>query len=154
MNAPLDLGCSPVEWTPEQTWDLDIFVPGKPMTKGNLTGFKMGTRIKLTEKSGTEQRQWSAFVHDTAAQAWSGGPTDQAVEFHVEFVIPRRKAAPKGRTDPHTRKPDGDKLLRAVWDALTHVVWVDDAQVVRWSGSKREAEIGETPGARIRVALR
>lgn len=137
----------------EASWDLDVFVPGKPMTKGNLTGFRMGTRIKLTEKSGTEQRQWSAFVHDTAVQAWVGGPAAGPVEFYVEFVMPRRKGAPKRRTDPHTRKPDGDKLLRAVWDALTHVVWADDAQIVRWAGSKREAELDETPGARIRVRV-
>jgi crossover junction endodeoxyribonuclease RusA len=33
--------------------------------------------------------------------------------------------------------PDGDKLERAVWDALTNAqVWEDDARVVDWSGQK------------------
>lgn len=43
--------------------------------------------------------------------------------------------------------------MRAVWDSLSLVVFVDDARIVVWSGSKRIAEIGETPGARIAVAL-
>lgn len=137
-------------------WLLDIFVAGAPQTKGNLTGFRMGTRIKLTEKSGADQRLWAALVHDEAVKAWRAagraGPTTTAVSVRTDFVMPRRKSAPKRRTDPHIRKPDGDKITRSVWDAMTHVVYADDAQIVEWSGSKREAEIGETPGARIRVA--
>jgi Holliday junction resolvase RusA-like endonuclease len=31
---------------------------------------------------------------------------------------------------------DGDKLMRAALDALTGVVYKDDSQVARWSGSK------------------
>lgn len=143
----------------EQAWvdfadddTLMFFVPGKPLTKGNLTGFKMGNRIKLTEKNGAEQREWVAFVRDRAQQMWGDrAPISDAVRVVVDFVMPRRATAPKRSTPAHTRKPDGDKLTRCVWDALTHVVFVDDAQVVQWAGSKREAEIGEVPGARIQV---
>lgn len=30
---------------------------------------------------------------------------------------------------PHTKKPDIDKLLRALLDAMTGIVWADDSQV-------------------------
>ena len=36
----------------------------------------------------------------------------------------------KKRRAYHTVKPDLDKLVRAVKDALKHVLWKDDAQVI------------------------
>lgn len=143
---PLPLGAA---------WDLDVFVPGTPTTKGSIIAVrhnKTGRAVAIPTNS-VKQREWQAYVRDVIGQEWDQGPTTAPVHVQVDFVMPRRKTAPKGRTDLHIRKPDGDKLERAVWDSLTSIVWADDAQVVRWSGSKREAEIGETPGARIRVAL-
>lgn len=141
---------------PGEPWDLDVFVPGKPEPKGSTRAFVRGGRAVTVADNKTTQKAWASYVRDAVAQAWDelpGGPTAAAVYVRVDFVLPRRASAPKRSTPAHVRKPDGDKLTRCVWDALTHVVWVDDAQVVEWSGSKREAEIGETPGARIRVAL-
>lgn len=139
---------------------LDVFVPGKPEPKGSTKAFavrannRRGMRAVTIADNKETQKAWSTRVHEAVTMAWNGlGPHAGPVRVHVDFVMPRRASAPKRSTPPHTRKPDGDKLTRCVWDALTHVVWVDDAQVVEWSGSKREAEIGETPGARIRVAL-
>lgn len=145
----------------ELAWALDVFVPGKPAPKGSTKGFHRGGRVIITADNGPDQRDWSSRVRDAVAEGWRRygvhsdrpGPTAAPVHVVVDFVMPRRASAPKRRTDPHVRKPDGDKLTRCVWDALTHIVWVDDAQVVSWAGGKREAEIGETPGARIRVAL-
>jgi len=157
MTTPLDLGCGPTEWTPAEptqpAWDLDVFVPGTPTTKGSLIAVrhnKTGRAVAIPTNS-KNQRAWQAYVRDEIGQVWDRGPTTAPVHVEIDFVMPRRKSAPKGRTDPHTRKPDGDKLERAVWDSLTTIVWADDAQVVRWVGSKREAELDETPGARIRV---
>lgn len=137
----------------ETVWALDVFVSGTPTTKGSLIAVKhksTGRAVAIPTNS-ANQRAWQAYVRDEILQAWDRGPTVESVHIEIEFVMPRRKSAPKGRTDPHTRKPDGDKLERAVWDSLSKLVWADDAQVVRWAGSKREAEPDETPGARIRV---
>ena len=51
----------------------------------------------------------------------------------------------------HASAPDIDKLCRAVMDALSSVVWVDDRQVARLVASKRWPDEGEAPGASIRV---
>lgn len=131
---------------------LKVFVPGHPSVKGNLVGYKMGNRVRLVERSGETQRAWSAMVRDRADQArWRAGPHPGAVSCAIDFVLPRRKSAPKTRTDPHTRKPDVDKLARAVLDALTGVTWLDDAQVVDLRVTKREAGRDEGPGAYLMV---
>lgn len=165
MSTPLDLGCQQPEWIPEQAWTdfadedlLTFFVPGRPEPKGSTKSFaikannRRGMRAVTVADNDETQRNWTAFVRDRAQQTWAPRPPiDGPVRVVVDFVMPRRASAPKRSTPPHTRKPDGDKLTRCVWDALTHVVFVDDAQVVAWGGSKREAEIGEVPGARIKV---
>lgn len=46
---------------------------------------------------------------------------------------------------------DGDKLTRAVWDALVPRVIADDSMIASWSGSKRWCEPGEEPGATITI---
>ena len=48
--------------------------------------------------------------------------------------------------EPATVVPDGDKLERALWDALTGLAFADDRQVIGWSGLKRYASPLERPG--------
>lgn len=144
--------------TPSTTataWDLDVFVPGQPVTKGSAKAFmRPGGKFPVVKQDNSAaQRAWVAFVRDAVLQAWSRGPHDAPFMLDVEFVLPRRAGAPKTFTPAHTRKPDVDKLLRAVGDALSQVVWTDDSRVTDWHGTKREAAPGETPGARIRLRV-
>lgn len=136
-------------------WDLDVFVPGDPTTKGSIIAIKhrtTGKAIAIPSNS-TNQKAWGAHVRAVALEAWGErGPMLGPVVIVCRFVKPRRKSAPKNGTPPHTRQPDGDKLERAVWDSLSKLVWGDDSQVVLWGGSKREADAGEMPGVYIRVA--
>ena len=59
-----------------------------------------------------------------------------------------RLDAPVGTTQ---RSPTSTSSARAVLDALSSVVWVDDRQVARLVASKRWPDEGEAPGASIRV---
>ncbi len=34
------------------------------------------------------------------------------------------------------RRTDGDNLMKNVWDSFNEIVWLDDSQVVEWSGAK------------------
>lgn len=151
---------------PGHAWDLDVFVPGNAVTQGSTRAFaipgKGGARPRAVVVSDRKPdlATWRSDVVSVAGQAWppmpgavGSGPTDLPVVVLVDFVLPRRKSAPKTRTGPHTRKPDLDKLTRAVWDGLTHVVIADDSQVVASAETKREAQPGETPGARIRLSV-
>lgn len=138
---------------------VETFVPGEPAPKGSTRAFavkasnRRGMRAVTVPDNGPAQRGWTSAV---VAAVLDGYGSDRPlycgpVHVHVDFVMPRRKSAPKTSTPAHTRKPDGDKLTRCTWDALTGTVIADDAQIVAWSGSKREAEPGERPGAYVRV---
>jgi Holliday junction resolvase RusA-like endonuclease len=64
-------------------------------------------------------------VHDVFAEA------GVAVHVGVTFVFARPKSVSASRTMPVV-KPDLDKLARSTADALTGVLYVDDAQVVSY----------------------
>jgi len=66
-------------------------------------------------------------------------------------VLPRPKSAPKTKTPAAVKRPDVGKCARAILDAITGVVIVDDAQVTDLHATKRLAELGEPPGVRITV---
>jgi len=73
------------------------------------------------------------------------------------FVFPRpvsktRKTKPNLRYW-HCQSPDVDNLLKAVWDALSNQVWIDDKQVVRGEFGSCVAGDGDRSGALIRVRL-
>jgi crossover junction endodeoxyribonuclease RusA len=48
--------------------------------------------------------------------------------------------------------PDIDKLTRAVLDALTSIVWVDDSQVVRLTASKVYVDRWQEEGVHLDVS--
>jgi crossover junction endodeoxyribonuclease RusA len=90
---------------------------------------------------------WRADIRDAAMRAVDGLPTSAYWERPLAVGIQFRLARPKGhylpansrRDRPFLRdnapkhpagKPDLDKLIRAVLDALTGLVWRDDSQVV------------------------
>jgi crossover junction endodeoxyribonuclease RusA len=79
----------------------------------------------------------------------------EPVTIEVVFYLPRPQyLLTKGKAPlavPHTKKPDVDKLARACKDALTGVVWTDDAQVTDLIARKRYCAAGEFPRATIRV---
>lgn len=57
----------------------------------------------------------------------------------------------KGGTPPAIKKPDLEKLTRAIKDAMTGVVYFDDSQVIEEHARKRLADVGELMGAHILV---
>ena len=68
--------------------------------------------------------------------------------------MPRPKTTPKSYTPAAVKKPDIDKLCRAILDGITHVVIATDSQVTRLVADKRLAEIGEEAHVRIQVEER
>ena len=60
----------------------------------------------------------------------------------------RRQDAALAGTERPTTKPDADNVAKVIADACNGVVWVDDAQVVELSVSKRYSA---TPGVMVEV---
>lgn len=128
---------------------ISFFVPGHPQTQGSLTSFKHHSTGKIITPQNKKVITWRGIVSIYAAQAMSGqkiitGP----VYIDTIFYFLRPKCHYRTGKNAHILKDnapafpikqstgDGDKLTRAIWDALTGVVFSDDSQVVEWSGSK------------------
>ena len=127
---------------------LELFVPGRPAPQGSKRHVGNGVMLESSKAVAA----WRTTIAWHAAQAYREPPLDGALCVHLEFVMPRPKSLPKSKPTPaHTKKPDIDKLARAVMDALTGVVWRDDSQVTDMHPTKRYAELDEQPGVQIRV---
>lgn len=134
-----------------------FFVPGEPITEGSMRTFKSGQRVVVTHDRGPELDAWRTRVkraaQDAAREAGWEPRYDGPVAVTAVFLLPRPKSA-KGRLLPHV-KPDLDKLIRAVGDALAPYkqpgVLKDDSRIVTWNASKHYA-IPYKPGAFITVA--
>lgn len=135
---------------------LAVFVAGRPAPQGSKDAFrhKHSGKVVVVEKS-KAVKPWredvrQALLDDTGhARVRFDGP----VHVQLEFVMPRPKSMPKTRaTPPHTKKPDADKLARAILDAVTSAgVWVDDSHVVDLHATKRTAELTEQHGCHITI---
>ena len=80
-------------------------------------------------------------------KGWFNG---EAIILEAIFIFRRPKVMKKPQD--HVKSPDLSKLLRAVEDAMTHIVFGDDKQIVGFANStKRYAGEDELPGALIRV---
>jgi crossover junction endodeoxyribonuclease RusA len=129
-------------------WDLDMWVPGRPAAQGSKRHVGGG---RLVEQS-KAVAPWRTTVSWYAAQVYGHhAPLDGPLQVELDFVMPRPAATPKRATPPAIRRPDLDKLQRAILDALSAVVWLDDSQVVDIHARKRLAELDETSGVTIRV---
>ena len=76
--------------------------------------------------------QWRDDIRHTASAAFGERPPFAGpVRLFAEFSLQPPASIPKYKRGwlPHSKKPDVDKLLRALCDALTGIVWVDDSQV-------------------------
>jgi Holliday junction resolvase RusA-like endonuclease len=106
---------------------------GVPIPQGSTKAFyipKLGRSVITNDNAKT--KPWRHAIVAAAQEAVSGRAPleDVALEVHVLFYLPRPASAPKRVTEP-AKKPDVDKLLRALLDALTAAgVWRDDAQVI------------------------
>lgn len=129
--------------------DLTFFVPGLPSPQGSKNAYRRGQKIVLVESS-KKVKPWRDTVSQVARFVCKR-PIDGAVTVSVHFVMPRTKAMRDKPAPPMVQKPDLDKMLRAVNDALTGIAYADDSQIVRLTGSKRRAAPGEKTGAHITI---
>lgn len=131
-----------------------FFVPGVPQPKGSLTPManRHTGRIAMIEGRRPKARKafagWMKMVKLSALAA-GVKPIAGPVSIDVTFIFPRPKSAKK-RAYPCV-KPDIDKLLRAVLDALTGVAYRDDGQVTHIGSRKLYDDRMDGEGARICV---
>lgn len=134
---------------------VQFHVYGDPQPQGSKRHVGNGVMIESAKKL----KPWRRDVTEAAEEATAGlfyldGPLHLSVTFYIRrpkshyrtgrFAHLLRADAPR-----HCVKtPDTDKLVRAIGDALTGVVYQDDSQIAHLSARKL---YGEKPGAFIRV---
>jgi Holliday junction resolvase RusA-like endonuclease len=130
---------------------------GIAQPKGSTRAFvpRGWTRPIITD-SNRSLKAWQQLVSEAASQAMDGLPDEDralipgGVRLSIAFYLPRPQSLAK-RIRQHCKAPDVDKCARSVLDALTHVAYHDDAQVVELLAVKRYAGPTEVPCAVIRV---
>jgi Holliday junction resolvase RusA-like endonuclease len=124
---------------------LSFFVEGHPKPAGSKRALRRGDKIVVFDMSGAKGKAWRRTVAERAVEVRSAldfrlltGP----IKLDVVFHLPRPKrhydrqgsVLPAWRDEPHVIRPDTTKLLRSLEDALTGVLWKDDAQIVhQWA---------------------
>lgn len=137
MNQPaLDLSLPAPE--------IAFVVHGHPEPAGSKRSVPMGQRWGVIDAN-PKSKGWKGKVEQVAGEFWAGRPLLQGplrVEFCFFVQRPKAHFSAKGgvkATAPAypTTKPDVLKLSRGVEDALSGVIYRDDAQIVEEVLSKR-----------------
>ncbi|MGH2898382.1 MAG: RusA family crossover junction endodeoxyribonuclease [Solirubrobacteraceae bacterium] len=140
-------GLPDVEMLPSESWPpahavlvCEFVVIGEPKTAGSKRAFvnpKTGRAI-VTDDAGKAGKSWRADVSDAGMHFRpSAEPLDGRLAMELVFVTPYKPAdyskrdgrlRDSMRVAPHTR-PDALKLARAAEDALSSIVYTDDARI-------------------------
>jgi Holliday junction resolvase RusA-like endonuclease len=133
-------------------------VCGVPVPKGSKTAFVVNGRAIVTDVSNKGAKKhlsvaWREAVASSARE-WlrehgSPAPLDGPLFVTLDFRLERPATAPKRVLLP-AKKPDLDKLVRHVLDALSGLIYTDDARIVTLRASKTFAA-GMPPGVTVMV---
>lgn len=137
-------------------------VEGMPAPGGSKSAFRHRHtgRIVVVDAGGKRNKQWRALVAAAGRQAMANREMPQPpLLLTVMFRMPRPQShlnrhGKLRRTSPvlPVTRPDLTKLLRSTEDALTGIVWSDDASIAEQWVARIYAAPGEQVGARITVS--
>jgi len=116
-------------------------VYGVPQPQGSMRAFipKGWGRAVITSNS-PKLKPWRQQVAASALEARDTllGPGaevwDGPISVTIDFFFERPKSV---KSERKTTRPDVDKLLRGVFDALTGILFKDDSQVVKCTATKQ-----------------
>ena len=120
---------------------ITFTVWGRPQPQGSSRAFipKGWTRAVITSAN-SKNKPWRQEIAGTALaemekERLSLAPKGKAIAIEANFIFTKPKSTKKSEVYKVT-KPDTDKLVRSLLDALTGIVFADDSQVVQIVASK------------------
>ncbi len=130
---------------------VSFFVRGYAQTKGSTKAFmRPGMRFPVITNDNPKTKEWAKTIQVVAqmsapdiTELWSG-----PIALKLIFYMKKPASYPKSRDLWHIKKPDLDKLVRAVGDALTGVIYTEDSHVVEIVTAKHYSNL---PGVWIEV---
>ena len=124
-------------------------VYGIPQPKGSTKAFmRPGMRFPVITNDNTKNKSWAAIVSGEAQRHRPPALLEGPLRLDLWFHLRKPQSLPKRRPSWPTKKPDLSKVTRAVEDALTGIIWKDDAQVVVSTQTKCYSD---APGVEITV---
>ena len=154
---------------------VEFFVEGTPKPQGSKKTFinhKTGKAV-MVEAAGDPLKKWRKRVAEEASVHYFSEPVHPASELpsepfnkcvRVSLIFRLKRPKSHYRTGKfsdvlkeehvatrHGKRPDADKLARAVLDGLTGVVFVDDSQVFDLSVLKTWQKRDEPEGCHVKV---
>jgi len=117
-----------------------------PVPQGSMRAFVINGKPVITYSS-KKLSDWRLLVASMAKNHVSAA-IEGPVAITLRFRLVKPKSAPKKKRIFADKRPDLDKLIRAVLDAITGVVIRDDSQVVAITATK---DYGSTSGVSIEV---
>jgi len=139
---------------------LEFFIPGIPRPGGSKRFLGMSKKgHAIIADDCVKGKDWRASVAFGAREAMQNNiPTDDALCVRMTFHVLRPKGHFRSGANSHilkptapkfpTTKPDVLKIARSTEDAMTGIVWKDDAATVTLVLKKRYSD---TPGVEIIV---
>ena len=100
-----------------------------------------------------KSKEWKAFIKDVAMKAMEDGGHRMPLmgplcaRMRFGFALPKskyRKRVPRERSW-HTKRPDIDNLIKAIFDACESVVYINDTSIAKVVIDKIECAQGEAP---------
>lgn len=130
---------------PSRVRVMRVEVLGKPEPGGSKRAISIpGRRFTQVVDANPRAEAWKDTVRKTARYTLLGvKPLEGPVGVRMVFVVEKPKTVTR---EWPTVKPDVLKLARPVEDALSGILWSDDAQIVREALEKR---YGPRPGVTI-----
>ncbi len=137
---------------------LSFEVAGRPQQRGSKRPMpRKGGGPALMIDDNPRSKPWMAAVASVASQAMNGETLmDGPLHIKVWFWFKRPKSHYRSNGDLkatapewHASRPDCDKLLRSIGDALSGVVYRDDSQLAEVVAEKRYTENSECVVVRV-----
>lgn len=110
---------------------ITVIIPGEPVGQGRGRAYRRGNSVVVVDPK--KSRDWKQY-----AQSWFQEHFEEPLTGSLRVVInaywewPKsswRKRDPRG-VEYRPKLPDGDNVMKAVFDAGNGVAWLDDRQIV------------------------
>jgi Holliday junction resolvase RusA-like endonuclease len=126
---------------------IRLRIDGTPIPQGSMR-YVGGNRI--VHSNAAKLKPWRDAIRSHAEHAWRNRETiTGACALHLEFILPR--PASRHSAEHADRKPDLDKLVRGVGDALESVAYENDSRVIEIRATKRYCRRDEPAGVAIGI---
>ena len=138
----------------EHVIPIEISIPGVPVAKGRARTSTRGGFVRHYTPAKTVSYESTVTAAGRQAMA-RRAPLEGALRVDITVGVPipatwskAKHAAAMAQTVHPISRPDVDNYIKAIFDGLNGIAWLDDSQIVPASGCKRYAD---APGVVVSI---